>query len=348
MRILITGNLGYVGPVVTRHLRKVHPEAELIGFDTGYFAHGLTGASRMPESSLDTQHFGDLRSFPDRLLTGVHAVVNLAAISNDPMGNQFEQVTSEINHLAGIRLAQSARAAGVRSFVFASSCSVYGFAADGARDEGSSLDPLTAYARSKVATEVDLAALASPGFFTTSLRFATACGWSDRLRLDLVLNDFVASAIAAKKITILSDGTPWRPLIHVEDMARAIDWAIYRPGSGGDPSIVVNAGSDVWNHQVIDLARAVATAMHGVEVSVNRDAAPDRRSYRVSFARFRALAPEHQPQVTLPQAIEGLRAGLEGMGFCDPEFRKGWMIRLQTLRGHLSAGRLDNQLRWLS
>jgi hypothetical protein len=116
---------------------------------------------------------------------------------------------------------------------------------------------------------------------------------------------------------------------------------------GSTPSVVVNAGSDSWNHQVIDLAHAVATAMPGVDVSVNRDAAPDRRSYRVNFARFRALAPQHQPQVTLPQAIEGLRVGLEGMGFCDPEFRKGWMIRLQTLRGHLNSGRLDNQLHWL-
>jgi nucleoside-diphosphate-sugar epimerase len=346
MRILITGNLGYIGPVLVAHLRRQHPEASLIGFDTGYFAHCLTGAPRLPETRLDAQHYGDLRRFPAGLLDDVDAVVNLAAISNDPMGNQFGEVTEDINHRAGIALAGEAKRRGVRSFVFASSCSVYGFAADGARDEGSSLDPLTAYARSKVATERDLAPLAASDFRVTCLRFATACGWSERLRLDLVLNDFVASALAARRITILSDGTPWRPLIHVEDMARAIDWAIHRPESAGGANLVVNAGSDGWNHQVRDLASAVAAAIPGVDVSVNTSAAPDRRSYRVSFARFRELAPTHQPRVGLAEAIEGLRVGLTSMGFSDPVFREGPMIRLHTLRAHLNAGRLDGSLSW--
>lgn len=346
MRILIAGNLGYIGPVVAEHLRREHPDATLIGFDTGYFAHCLTGSLRLPEGRLDAQHFGDLREFPEALLDGVDAVVNLAAISNDPMGNQFGEVTEEINHRAGIALAAAAKARGVKAFVFASSCSVYGFAADGARNEESSVDPLTAYARSKVATERDLAPLAGPGFRVTCLRFATACGWSERLRLDLVLNDFVASALAARKITILSDGTPWRPLIHVADMARAIDWAVTRPAAAGGDHLVINAGSDGWNHQVRDLATAVAAAIPGVDVSVNTAAAPDRRSYRVSFARFRELAPAHQPRVGLPEAIEGLRKGLASMGFSDPVFREGPMIRLHTLRAHLSSGRLDTALRW--
>lgn len=346
MRILITGNLGYVGPSVVRQLRVSRPDAELIGFDTGYFAHCLTGVQRLPESLLDAQYYGDLRAFPDRLLAGVDAVVNLAAISNDPMGNQFEEVTRQINHLAGVRLATAARARGAHSFVFASSCSVYGFAADGARDEDSALDPLTAYARSKVATEVDLSPLAGPGFTVTNLRFATACGWSDRLRLDLVLNDFVASALATRRITILSDGTPWRPLIHVADMARAIDWAISRDPSAGGPALTVNAGSDQWNYQVRQLADAVAASLPDISVSVNPNAAPDRRSYRVSFARFRSLAPEHQPQVSLADAIQGLRAGLERMGFSDADFRQGPMIRLHALRSHLATNRLNPQLSW--
>ncbi len=346
MRVLIAGNLGYIGPVLTRHLRAVWPDAELIGFDLGYFAHCLTGASALPEAALDAQHFGDLREFPADLLRGVDAVVNLAAISNDPMGNQFEAVTLDINHRSGVGLAKAAKAAGVKSFVFASSCSVYGFAADGARTEGSPLDPLTAYARSKVATEVDLAGLAGPDFRVTCLRFATACGWSERLRLDLVLNDFVASAIAAKKITILSDGTPWRPLIHVNDMARAIEWAARRDASNGGEYLVVNAGSDGWNYQVKDLALAVAGAFSGVEVSINTAAAPDRRSYRVDFAKFRALAPCHQPRVDLAAAIAGLKAGLENMGFNDADFRRSPLIRLHTLRGHLSASRLNDQLSW--
>lgn len=346
MRILITGNLGYVGPVLVRHLRHALPDSELVGFDTGYFAHSLTGASSLPETQLDTQYFGDLRAFPAELFRGVDAVVNLAAISNDPMGNQFEAVTSEINHRSGVALAAAAKDAGVKAFVFASSCSVYGFASDGARNEQSSVDPLTAYARSKVATERDLAALATPDFRVTCLRFATACGWSERLRLDLVLNDFVASAIAAKKITILSDGTPWRPLIHVDDMARAIEWAVQRDAKEGGASLVVNAGSDGWNYQVKDLAAAVAGVFSGVEVSINTSAAPDRRSYRVDFGLFRSLAPNHQPGVCLDEAIVGLKDGLEAMRFSDPDFRQSPLIRLHTLRAHLSAGRLNEQLQW--
>lgn len=347
MRILITGNLGYVGPGLVSHLRNRWPNAELWGFDTGYFAHCLTGSNRSPEIGLTAQFYGDLRDFPISLLGGVDAVINLAAISNDPMGNQFAAVTEDINHRAGIALATAARRAGVRSFVFASSCSVYGFAADGARTEESPVDPLTAYARSKVATELDLGKLAGPNFQVTCLRFATACGWSDRLRLDLVLNDFVASALATERITILSDGTPWRPLIHVADMARALEWAVERGPEGGH-HLVVNAGSDGWNYQVKELADGVAAAFPGVEVSINPNAAPDRRSYRVDFARYRQLAPNHQPRVQLVEAVMGLKDGLLRMGFSDPAFRESPLIRLQTLRRHLDQGRLNSDLRWTS
>lgn len=348
MRILVTGNLGYIGPVLTRHLRSVWPTAEIIGFDTGYFAHSLTGADVLPETRLNAQHFGDMRDFPADLLKGVDVVVNLAAISNDPMGNQFEEVTLDINHRAGIKLAAAAKAAGVKHFVFASSCSVYGFAADGARTEESSVDPLTAYARSKVQTEIDLKPLADDSFTVTCLRFATACGWSERLRLDLVLNDFVASAIAAGQITILSDGTPWRPLIHVDDMSRAIEWAAQRKASDGGNYLVINAGSDGWNCQVKDLAHAVAAVFPGVEVSINTSAAPDRRSYRVDFTKFKALAPSHQPRVDLSQAIAGLKQGLEKMAFKDANFRQSLLIRLHVLRDHLERARLNDQLHWLS
>ncbi len=348
MRILITGNLGYIGPVLTRHLHMVWPGAELVGFDTGYFAHCLTGAASLPETALHSQYFGDLRTFPVPLLRGVDAVIHLAAISNDPMGNQFENVTLDINWRAGVELARAAKAAGVKSFVFASSCSVYGFAEDGPRTESSPVDPLTAYARSKVFTERDLEPFASDDFRVTCLRFATACGWSERLRLDLVLNDFVASARASRKITILSDGTPWRPLIHVNDMARALEWAVLRPAASGGHHLVVNAGSDPWNHQVRDLAHAVARAFEGVEVSINPSAQPDRRSYRVDFARYRTLAPLHQPQVTLEEAISCLKDGLERMDFSDPNFRSSPLIRLHTLRRHLESGRVNSQLNWQS
>ena len=175
----------------------------------------------------------DVRAITAVDLTDVDAVIHLAAISNDPMGNAYERVTEDINYQGTLAVARAAREAGARHFVFASSCSVYGFAEDGARNEQSSVNPLTAYARSKVASEQSLAQLAGPDFIVTCLRFATACGASPRLRLDLVLNDFVASAVTSGVIKILSDGTPWRPLINVEDMARAFDWAIDRSALNG-------------------------------------------------------------------------------------------------------------------
>jgi len=310
MKILITGNMGYIGPSVVRQLRATNPGARLVGFDIGYFAHCLTGPSALPERQLDEQVFGDVRDVPNAVLEGVDAVIYLAAISNDPMGNAHETVTLDINHRAAVELAKRAKVAGAKSYVFASSCSVYGYAEDGARRESSPVDPLTAYARSKVGAERDLALLADADFKVTCLRFATACGMSDRLRLDLVVNDFVASAIAARKITILSDGTPWRPLIHVRDMARALDWAVGRETANGGAFLVVNTGSDSWNYQVKGLAEAVSAIIPGIEVSINTAAAPDKRSYKVDFSLFRKLAPNHQPQYDLATTIKELKAGL--------------------------------------
>ncbi|OON66050.1 NAD-dependent epimerase/dehydratase family protein [Hymenobacter sp. CRA2] len=345
-RILITGNMGYVGPGVVARLRQAFPAAELIGYDQGFFAHCLTGAECLPEIRLDRQIFGDVRRLPLDLLTGVDAVVHLAAISNDPMGQTYEDVTLAVNHRAGIELARRAKAAGVRSFVFASSCSMYGAGADAPRAETSELNPLTAYARSKVLSEQDLAPLADEQFRVTCLRFATACGWSDRLRLDLVLNDFVAGAVSSGRISILSDGSPWRPLIHVQDMARAIEWAVERPAANGGAFLAVNVGSDAWNYQVHELAAAVAEAVPGTEVTLNPAAPPDKRSYRVDFSLYRRLAPYHQPQRTLQDAIAELRDNLVGMGFRDADFRASQLMRLRVLTALRESGRLSDQLEW--
>ena len=262
------------------------------------------------------------------------------------MGAIFEDITLDINYRASIDLAVKAKRAGVKAFVFASSCSVYGFAEGGPRREEDELNPLTAYAKSKVSTERDLASLASESFTVTCLRFATACGMSDRLRLDLVLNDFVAGALVSKCINILSDGTPWRPLIHVRDMARAIDWAVQRGHRDGGAFLTVNVGSDAWNYQVKDLARAVTQLVPDVEVSINRDAQPDKRSYRVNFDKFSKLAQGFLPAVDLQSAVKDLRDGLMSMGFCDPDFRKGELIRLVTLRRLREDGHLTGQLAW--
>jgi nucleoside-diphosphate-sugar epimerase len=346
MKILITGNMGYVGPCVVRHLRASHPDAILIGFDAGYFSHCLTGAAVLPECRLDVQHFGDVRSVPDELFSKVDAVVHLAAISNDPIGRDYEAATMEVNYRATLRLAERSKAAGAKAFVFASSCSVYGFAEEGARTEESAVNPLTAYAKSKVLAERDLAGLADKKFKVTCLRFATACGMSERLRLDLVLNDFVAGAVASGQIEILSDGSPWRPLINVKDMARAIDWAVTRDVTNGGEFLVVNAGSNAWNYQVRDLAEAVAQVLPNVKVSINKNAQPDRRSYKVDFSLFEALAPEYQPRADLLTTVMELRDGLEGMGFRDRNFRSSSLVRLNALSDLRHRGFLSDELEW--
>ncbi|HLY05349.1 MAG TPA: SDR family oxidoreductase [Rhizomicrobium sp.] len=346
MRVLITGNMGYVGSVLVGHLRAKYPDLSLIGYDAGFFARCLTGTRTPPEIDLVEQHFGDVREIPPGLLDGIDAVVHLAAISNDPMGRRFEAVTEEVNFRASIAIAQAALDAGIRSYVFASTCSVYGNANGAARSETDELAPLTAYAHSKINTERLLQHLARGDMTVTCLRFATACGMSPRLRLDLVLNDFVASALACGRIEVLSDGTPWRPLIDVRDMARAIEWAIFRGAKNGGPFLAVNAGSDACNYQVRELAEAVADAIPGSEVSINKNAAPDRRSYRVAFSLFETLAPEFLPQIPLRESIASVREGLVAMGFRDRAFRTSQHMRLNVLEECIAAGRLNHDLHW--
>lgn len=336
--------MGYVGPEVAKYLRTRRPDSTLHGFDNAYFAHCLTGAPVFPERHLDEQIYGDVRDVSLNL-KGYDAVVQLAAISNDPMGNRFQDVTLDINQNTTVSLGKAAAAAGVKNFVFASSCSVYGIADGPPRRETDPLNPITAYAKSKIGAEQQLQAI-DTDMTLTCLRFATACGMSDRLRLDLVLNDFVACALSTGKISVLSDGTPWRPLIDVADMARAIDWAVDRSVSVGGRFLTVNAGSDDCNYQVKDLANAVARRVPGTEVSINISAPVDSRSYKVDFGLFRSLAPDHQPVVTLDQSIQNLVDGLRRMNFKDANFRSSDLIRLKVLQDHMDSGRLNDKLEW--
>lgn len=346
MKILMTGNMGYIGPVLYGELRRSFPHAELWGFDTGYFAHCLTNARHLPECEIDRQIFGDMRQFPYDILNDIDAVVHMGAISNDPMGNEYEAVTEAINDRASRMIAREAKKRGVKAFVFTSSCSMYGQATGDAKKETDSLNPLTAYARSKVALEEELRDLADDNFITTSLRFSTACGMSPRLRLDLVVNDFVAGAITDGNVTVLSDGTPWRPLIHIKDMSRSIAWAITRKKENHGTCLSVNVGSDEWNYQVKDLAYAVAKVIPGTEVSINTDAQPDKRSYRVDFSLFREVAPDYQPLMTLEGTIAELKEGLEAMNFADPNFRQSNFMRLKMLESHVKNGALTADLKW--
>lgn len=346
MKVLITGNMGYIGPVVVSHLRSCYPDITLVGLDMGYFATCLTDTQILPECKVNLQYFADVRHISKDFLKDIDAIVHLAAISNDPMGKTFEEVTMDVNFNASVELAKKAKEAGVNTYVFASSCSIYGAGDDSPRTEKCTLNPLTAYAKSKVLAEKALEKLAGKEFKITSLRFSTACGMSERLRLDLVLNDFVAGAVASRQITILSDGTPWRPLINIKDIARAIEWSINRDEDNGGEFVAVNVGSDEWNYQIKGLCEAVSEVISDVKISINKAAQPDKRSYRVSFELFRKLAPSHQPRYDLVATVKELKAGLENMGFQDVNFRNSKYVRLKVLTGLREKGLLNENLEW--
>jgi len=347
VRILITGNLGYVGPCLCQFLRKKYPAAYIAGYDLGYFQDCLTAAQPSAESLVDTQIYGDVRNFDKEILKEFDHVVHLAAISNDPIGKQFEQVTLDVNFKATVDIAKKAVEMGTKSFVFASSCSVYGEGGGEVKTEKSPVNPLTAYARSKVMAERAIEEMSRGNTLFTCLRFATACGMSDRLRLDLVLNDFVASALTTGKINILSDGTPWRPLINVNDMARAIDWALFRPREAGGEVLICNTGSNEWNFTVKDLAYNVQSEFPDVEVMINKSAAPDKRSYRVNFDLFSSYANGACPASDIKSTIVEMKAGLKNLNFHDKNFRGSNLMRLNVLDNLLEKKRLDQQLVWL-
>lgn len=345
-RTLIVGNLGYIGPVLTQYLTKDRPQVSLLGYDNAYFAGCLINPFKTADHLLDSQLYGDVRNVDPECLIGVDSVIYLAAISNDPMGNIYEIPTAQINADAAVQCAKLAKAAGARRFVFASSCSVYGSGGDEAKGEDSPLNPLTAYARSKIDCENALRPLASKDFVVTCLRFATACGASPRLRLDLVLNDFVASAMLKKEIEILSDGTPWRPLIDVEDMCRAILWALDRKKDAGGSYLAVNVGFDEWNYTIRDLAHAVSSVLGNTTVRINSSAAPDRRSYRVDFSRYKRLAVGNGTHKPIETTISELADNIENSPFREADFRKSHLIRLNALNELRRTGRLNANLEW--
>ena len=346
MKILVTGNTGYIGPVLGEKLKQKYNDLKLIGFDTGFFAHCLTGVNVSPELNYDVQYYGDIRKLDKNVFHGVDIVIHLAAISNDPMGNNFASVTEEINSKASENVAKIAKRAGVRKFIFASSCSMYGTADSEAKKESDSLNPLTAYAKSKVYMEQVIEKLSDDKFQGTCLRYSTACGMTSRLRLDLVLNDFVASALTTGRIEILSDGTPWRPLIDVQDMVRAIQWAVERDDDQGGNFVAVNVGRNEWNYQVVDVANRVSQRIPNTKIDINTEAAPDKRSYRVDFSLYESLAPNYLPQVDLDQSIDELAEGLKRMNFKDQNFRASEMMRLKILQNLQDKKLLDRNLYW--
>lgn len=345
MKILVTGHQGYVGPVLGWHLASTQPAWTFHGADIGFFRSILTDASS-GDFGYSKSIQKDIRDICVDDLVGFDAVVQLAAVSNDPIGKMFAEATVEINSDATIELAQLARAAGCKRFVFASSCSIYGAANQAPRKEADQLDPLTEYAKSKVIAEKGLEELVDTNFSVVALRFSTACGASPRLRLDLVMNDFVANGVYHGQISVMSDGTPWRPLIHVEDMARAIEWSIISDLNG---FTAVNVGSDDWTWQIGQLANDVAGVLgEKTEVCINIDKPADKRSYRVNFEKFKTLAPYHQPTKDFEVAIHELRDMIRSLNIDGDSFRESDLFRLNVLRNLVIEGVIDKDLRCLS
>jgi nucleoside-diphosphate-sugar epimerase len=260
------------------------------------------------------------------------------------MGSKFSEVTKEINYISSCNLANLAKKAGVKKFIFASSCSMYGNNGKNAKTENDELNPLTEYAKSKCLVEDYLRKIVNSDFEVSCLRFSTACGMSQRLRLDLVLNDFVASAVILGKISILSDGTPWRPLIDVDDMAKAIDWAISRDSKCGGDFVSVNVGSNFMNYQVKDIAYAVKDILKEVSIVINDSAQKDNRSYKVDFSKFKDLAPNHYPSINLHTSIKNLQIGIENKLTMKNQINNSDLIRLNVLNKHIENGFLDKNL----
>jgi nucleoside-diphosphate-sugar epimerase len=341
MKILVTGNLGYVGASVVRRLREQFKDAYIIGFDTGFFTHDLTD-NQFSDRLLNEQHYGDLRNISFKILEDVNVVIHLAAISNDPMGKEYESITEAINEKASQEFASMCKAEGVRKFIFASSCSVYGFSENGEPlSELSPVNPLTAYAKSKLAMEEYLESISSEKFQTASLRFATACGMSDRLRLDLVLNDFVLSSVFFGIIKIMSDGTPWRPLINTRDMADAMIWALQED----DRCIKINVGRNQDNYTVLQLAELVKEQIPTTSIIRNSDIQPDKRSYRVDFTQFEERAGVWAPKVSIQDTIKELKDGVEKLPL-QYISAHGGLKRLNQISQLQNKQLIDKDLYW--
>lgn len=337
MKVTIVGGYGYLGPVISTVLKKHFPDARVTVIDTQLFKDSVF---ENIDDRFDRIVVKDKRDIVAADLAGTDVVVDLAAVSNDPMGTDFEAATMEINSAAAINLAKLAKSAGVKRFIFASSCSIYGAAGDSARSEGDEKNPLTAYARSKWEGEQGLEPLVGDGFSVIALRFATACGWSPVYRADLVLNDFVITAVTQKKITVLSDGTPWRPLIHTRDIGRAVTWACQVDQNGFQ---AYNVGSNRWTLTIRELAESVGKVLN-VPVEITGERGGDKRSYRVNFDKFEKAAPQWLPQEDVNSTVEDIKTELLKHPERLPNFREGNLIRHNVLRARIASGEIDKQL----
>lgn len=341
MRVLVTGNLGYVGTVMTPLLAAAGHEVH--GLDTGLFAACSLGP--LGPSGVSRQSTKDLREVEASDLSGLDAIVHLAGLSNDPTGELNPGLTEEINLHGTVRLAEAAKRAGVPRFLFASSCSIYGQSGDKALTEEAAFQPLTAYARSKVGAEAALHKLADASFSPIYLRNATAYGFSPRLRFDIVVNNLTGWAVTTGEVKLLSDGRAWRPLVHVEDMSRAFAAALRVPRERLHDT-ALNVGREEDNLMVRDIAERVAGIVPDSRVTFADGVSADNRNYNVSFARIRERLPEFQPKWDVAKGIRQLLAAFQAQRLTYEQFEGKDFTRLKQLKHLLEHGELRDDLTW--